>query len=132
MPISLEFIFVPERYKEKAEETGYAITLFGRKRFLSDIKSKNRTVKSMAERVAINSPIQGTAADIIKLAMIRLDKEFQDHELNAKLLLQVHDELIIEAPDNEVDQVKEKIESIKSKTENLKEQNKKLQEETKK
>ncbi len=93
--------------KEKAEETGYAITLFGRKRFLPDIKSKNRTVKSMAERVAINSPIQGTAADIIKLAMIRLDKEFQDHELNAKLLLQVHDELIIEAPDNEVDQVKE-------------------------
>ncbi len=93
--------------KEKAEETGYAITLFGRKRFLPDIKSKNRTVKSMAERVAINSPIQGTAADIIKLAMIRVDKELREQNLKTKLLLQVHDELILEAPEDEVDKVKE-------------------------
>jgi DNA polymerase-1 len=92
--------------KEKAEETGYAITLFGRKRFLPDIRSKNRTVKSMAERVAINSPIQGTAADIIKLAMIRVDKALRENNFSAKLLLQVHDELIIEAPDEEVDKIK--------------------------
>lgn len=88
--------------KESAEERGYAETLFGRKRFVPDIKSTNRQIKSMAERIAINSPIQGTAADIIKLAMINLQKELQQG-FKAKLLLQVHDELILEAPPEERD-----------------------------
>jgi DNA polymerase-1 len=91
--------------KESAEQTGYALTLFGRKRFVPEIKSQNRQVKSMAERVAINSPIQGTAADIIKLAMINLQHDLLEKNLKAKLLLQVHDELILELPPEEKDVV---------------------------
>jgi len=102
--------------KEKAEKEGYAITLFGRKRFLPDINSKNRTIKSMAERVAINSPIQGTAADIIKVAMINIDKSLIEKKLKSKMILQVHDELIFEVPDDEVNQMKE---LIKDKMENV-------------
>ncbi len=102
--------------KEKAEKDGYAITLFGRKRFLPDINSKNRTIKSMAERVAINSPIQGTAADIIKLAMINIQNSIEEQGLKSKMILQVHDELIFEVPDSEVATmkalIKEKMESV--------------------
>lgn len=87
--------------KEKAEETGYAETLFGRKRLIPEIKSQNRQVKSMAERIAINSPIQGTAADIIKLAMVNLQQDLLEKKLKSKLLLQVHDELILEVPPEE-------------------------------
>lgn len=87
--------------KEFAESNGYAETMFGRKRFLPDIKSQNRQVKAMAERIAINSPIQGTAADIIKLAMINLQKDLLTQKLKAKLILQVHDELILELPPEE-------------------------------
>jgi DNA polymerase-1 len=87
--------------KEKAEETGYAETLFGRKRLIPEIKSQNRQVKSMAERIAINSPIQGTAADIIKLAMVNLQQDLLDKKLKSQLLLQVHDELILEVPPEE-------------------------------
>lgn len=87
--------------KEEAEKNGYCITMAGRKRFLPDIHSQNRTIKANAERVAINSPIQGTAADILKLAMLRIDKEIQSAGLQAKMLLQVHDELIFEFPKEE-------------------------------
>lgn len=92
--------------KEKCEETGYSETINGRKRYISDINSTNRNMKSMAERMAINSPIQGTAADIIKIAMIRAQKELDDRGLSSKLLLQVHDELIFEAPESEVEEMK--------------------------
>ncbi len=91
--------------KESAEHTGYAETLFGRKRFVPEIKSQNRQVKSAAERIAINSPIQGTAADIIKLAMINLDAELVRRKLRARILLQVHDELILELPPEEEKEV---------------------------
>lgn len=91
--------------KESAESTGYAMTYFGRKRFVPEIQSQNRQVKAMAERIAINSPIQGTAADIIKLAMVNLQKDIAEKKLKARLLLQVHDELILELPPEEKDVV---------------------------
>lgn len=93
--------------KDKAEQTGYAETLHGRKRFLPDIFSQNRTIKAQAERMAINSPIQGTAADIIKLAMIKIDAEMRERHLKSKMLLQVHDELIFEVEEEEIDLMKE-------------------------
>lgn len=92
--------------KEKAEETGYAETLFGRKRNLPDIKSTNRQVKAMAERVAINSPIQGTAADIIKLAMINIQRILLERKLKSKMILQVHDELIFDVVPEELEEMK--------------------------
>lgn len=93
--------------KDKAEQTGYAETLHGRKRFLPDIHSQNRTIKAQAERMAINSPIQGTAADIIKLAMIKIDNEMMAKNLKSKMLLQVHDELIFEVEEEELPLMKE-------------------------
>ncbi|HXH73790.1 MAG TPA: DNA polymerase I [Bacteriovoracaceae bacterium] len=93
--------------KEKAEATGYAETLFGRKRVLPDIKSSNRQIKAMAERVAINSPIQGTAADIIKLAMINIQKALEEQKLDSKMILQVHDELIFDVVPTELEVMKE-------------------------
>ncbi|WPU65754.1 DNA polymerase I [Peredibacter starrii] len=92
--------------KEKAENTGYAETLFGRKRNLPDIKSTNRQVKAMAERVAINSPIQGTAADIIKLAMINIQRILAERKLKSKMILQVHDELIFDVVPEELEEMK--------------------------
>ena len=93
--------------KDKAEQTGYAETYHGRKRFLPDIHSQNRTIKAQAERMSINSPIQGTAADIIKIAMINIDMEMDKRELKSKMLLQVHDELIFEVEEEEIDIMKE-------------------------
>lgn len=92
--------------KEKAENTGYAETLFGRKRTLPDIKSTNRQIKAMAERVAINSPIQGTAADIIKLAMINIQRILGERKLKSKMILQVHDELIFDVVPEELEEMK--------------------------
>jgi DNA polymerase-1 len=92
--------------KEVAEEVGFAQTLSGRKRFLPDIHSKNRTVKAMAERMAVNSPIQGTAADIIKIAMLKIDQELSKRSLNTRLIIQVHDELVFEVPKSELDEIK--------------------------
>jgi DNA polymerase-1 len=92
--------------KELAEQTGYAETMFGRKRLLPDIKSTNRQVKAMAERVAINSPIQGTAADIIKLAMIHIQDLLQEQKLASRMILQVHDELIFDVVPEELEQLK--------------------------
>ena len=93
--------------KDKAEQTGYAETLHGRKRFLPDIHSQNRTIKAQAERMAINSPIQGTAADIIKLAMIAIDSEMTAKQMKSQMLLQVHDELIFEVDESELEVMKE-------------------------
>jgi DNA polymerase-1 len=89
----------------KTRETGIARTLFGRERPIPDINSRNPNARGFAERTAVNSPLQGTAADMIKVAMIRLDRALSGFE--AKLLLQVHDELVLEAPANEVEAVKE-------------------------
>ncbi len=95
--------------KESCEETGYTTTIFGRKRVIKDINSSNRQIKSMAERMAINTPIQGTAADIIKKAMLSIDEKLTQRNLKSKMILQVHDELIFEVPNEEVEIMKELI-----------------------
>ena len=89
-----------------ARETGYVETIFGRRRYLPDINSKNATVRSLAERNAINAPIQGTAADIIKLAMINVDKRLVAEGLQSRMVLQIHDELMFDALPSEVDVLK--------------------------
>ena len=96
-----------ERQKELARQQGYAVTLFGRKRYLPDINSHNATVRSFAERNAVNSPIQGTAADIIKMAMVAISNRLKLEGLQAKMIMQVHDELNFNVPMNEVDRVKD-------------------------
>ncbi len=100
-----------KRYMEQivleARQKGYVETLFGRKRPLPDINSPNRTAREFAERTAINTPIQGTAADIIKLAMIRIDETLQKKNLRTRMLLQVHDELLFECPPEELEEIKE-------------------------
>jgi len=94
---------------QKAREKGYVETLMGRKRYLKDIHSSNFTVRSFAERTAINTPIQGTAADIIKLAMIKIHHLLKKHGWKTKMILQVHDELLFEVPENELDIVQKPI-----------------------
>lgn len=89
-----------------AKETGYVETLMGRKRWLRDINSANFTVRGFAERNAINSPIQGTAADMIKMAMIKIHAAFKEHNFKSKMLLQVHDELVFDAHKDEVEKIK--------------------------
>ena len=96
-----------ERQKELARQQGYAVTLFGRKRYLPDINSHNATVRSFAERNAVNSPIQGTAADIIKMAMVAISNRLKAEGLQTKMIMQVHDELNFNVPMNEVDRVRE-------------------------
>jgi DNA polymerase-1 len=92
-----------KNYIELARKNGYVQTLSGRKCFIRDINNKNPMIRAEAERLAINAPIQGSAADIIKKAMIRLSKRFKEENLKSKIILQIHDELIVEAPDNEVE-----------------------------
>jgi DNA polymerase-1 len=89
-----------------AKEKGYVETLMGRKRWLRDINSSNFTVRGFAERNAINSPIQGTAADMIKLAMIKVHQEIKKHGFKSKMILQVHDELIFDALASEANDLK--------------------------
>ena len=96
-----------EKQKEVARQQGYAITLFGRKRYLPDIVSHNATVRSFAERNAVNSPIQGTAADIIKMAMVTIHRRLKEEGLKAQMIMQVHDELNFNVPVAEVDKVQE-------------------------
>lgn len=91
---------------EFAKEHGYVQTLFGRRRYVPEINMKNKQVQAFGKRICLNTPIQGTAADLIKIAMIRVTNELKKQKLEAKLVLQVHDELIVEAPDCEVETVK--------------------------
>ena len=99
-----------------ARETGYVETIFGRRRFLPEINSKNGTVRSLAERTAVNAPIQGTSADIIKLAMINVDRRLEQEGLRSRMVLQIHDELLFDAVADEVDIleriVKEEMENV--------------------
>jgi len=90
-----------------ARQNGYVETMSGRRRYIADINSANATVRSLAERNAVNAPIQGSAADVIKLAMIAVDKRLREEGLKARLVLQIHDELLLEVPVAEVDKVKD-------------------------
>ena len=99
-----------DRVVEKGREDGYVSTLYGRRRWLPELKSSNFNTRSFGERVALNMPIQGTAADIIKLAMIRVDARLRAEGLTARLVLQVHDELIVECPEAEGQTVRDLLE----------------------
>ncbi|MZG54421.1 MAG: DNA polymerase I [Nitrospinae bacterium] len=91
---------------EAARKTGYTLTLMNRKRYLPDLNSKNRQAREAAERVAINTPVQGSAADLIKLAMINLDGEIKARNLKSRMILQVHDELVFECPPQEEEKMR--------------------------
>lgn len=95
-----------ERIKEQAKKDGYVTTLMNRIRYIPELKSSNYNVRAFGERVALNTPIQGTAADIIKLAMVRVHKRLKEEGLLSRLILQVHDELIVETYKPELDRVK--------------------------
>ncbi len=105
-----------ETCREQARKTGMAVTLTGRQRPIPDLQNKNPSIRSGAERLAINTPLQGTAADLIKMAMIEIDREISKRKLQGKMILQIHDELIFEVPDEEIDVfkvlVKEKMEGV--------------------
>ncbi len=106
-----------EDVKASARKNGYVLTIMGRRRFLKDIDSRNKVLREAAERMAVNTPIQGSAADLIKLAMIHVDQEYREAGMEARLILQMHDELIVEAPGEEAKQaeriLKEAMEGVK-------------------
>ena len=91
----------------KAKKDGYVTTMFNRRRYIPELSAQNHNIRSFGERVAMNTPIQGTAADVLKIAMVNVDKEFKKRNLRSRIILQVHDELIIESPVDEVETAKE-------------------------
>lgn len=95
-----------EDIKKEAKELGYVTTIFGRKRYIDEIRSRNFNIRSLGERLALNTPIQGTAADIIKIAMINVYKRLKENNMKSKLILQVHDELIVEATEKELEEAR--------------------------
>lgn len=108
-PAILQYI---KETKQFAKENGFVKTLWGRRRYIPQINSRNWNVRSFAERTAINMPIQGTAADIIKQAMINIQKYIEEHKLKTRMLLQVHDELIFEVPEEEANEVPQKLNEL--------------------
>ncbi len=101
-----------EATKNQARELGYVQTVMGRRRYIPEINSTNRLVKEAAERMAINMPVQGTSADIIKIAMVNLHREMEKRNLKSKMILQVHDELVFEVPPEELDLMKKLVSEI--------------------
>lgn len=105
-PSILSFI---EDTKAAARETGYVETIFGRRRYIPDINSKNGTLRALAERNAVNAPIQGTSADIIKMAMIEVDKAMTEAGMKSRMILQIHDELVFDALQEEIEDLKQMV-----------------------
>src|ERR1700693_4349485 len=101
-----------ERTRMQAREQGYVETVFGRRLWLPDIRSSNQARRQGAERQAINAPMQGTAADMITLAMIAVQGWLEREKLATKLIMQVHDELVLEVPEGELDRVKDSVEKL--------------------
>jgi DNA polymerase-1 len=98
-----------DRILADAKKKGYVTTLYNRRRYLPEINSSNRAARQFAERTAINTPIQGTAADLIKIAMNRIYRRIRDTDLMTKLIMQVHDELVLEAPADELEKVEDMV-----------------------
>ena len=98
-----------DRSLEEAKARGYCVTLFNRRRCLPELKSPEQAVRQFAERVAVNAPIQGSAADLIKVAMVAIDGELRARNLKTRMLLQVHDELVFEVPPEEMAEVQEMV-----------------------
>tara|TARA_B100000085_G_scaffold1544_1_gene1432 strand:- start:11103 stop:11486 length:384 start_codon:yes stop_codon:yes gene_type:complete len=94
-----------ESTKESASQNGYVETLFGRRLYLREINASNAMRRQASERAAINAPVQGTAADIMKIAMIKMHQSLETEKSQAQIILQVHDELILDTPENEIDKV---------------------------
>lgn len=105
-----------EKCKDSARITGKTTTLTGRERILPEILSKNTQIRNAAERLAVNTPFQGSAADLIKLAMLNIQKDLKEKNLSGFMILQIHDELIFEVPDEEIEifksLIKEKMENV--------------------
>jgi DNA polymerase I len=95
-----------DRTIEQVRQSGYATTLFGRRRPIPDMHSRNPNARSFAERTAVNTPLQGTAADLIKVAMIRIARLLSERKMQSRMLLQVHDELVFESPSEETSDLK--------------------------
>ena len=104
------------KIEEEAKEKGYVATIFGRRRNIPELKSQNFMVRQFGARAALNMPIQGTAADIMKLAMIEVNKQIEARNLKSRLVLQVHDELLLEVPEEEKE---EAIELLRNSMENI-------------
>jgi DNA polymerase-1 len=101
-----------EKSIHEAYQDGYVKTLFNRKRIIDELKNKNYLIRSSGERMALNTPIQGTAADILKMAMIKIQNKIDKFGLNSKMLVQVHDELVFEVPDNEVEELSKLVRDV--------------------
>ena len=101
-----------DKVTASAEKDGWAVTMFGRKRFIPEILSTNKTVKALGKRIAMNTPIQGTAADIIKRAMIAVDEWLRSEKPRVRMIMQVHDELVFEVHKDELDAVSKKIHEL--------------------
>ena len=97
---------IMEAMKAKVRADGYVETIFGRRRYIPDINSKNGTLRTLAERNAVNAPIQGTSADIIKMAMIEVDKAMAEAGMKSRMVLQIHDELVFDAIPEEIEDLK--------------------------
>lgn len=102
-----------------AYKNGYVLTLTGRKRIIDEITNKNYIIRQAGERIALNTPVQGTAADILKLAMIKIDEEMTSRNLKSKMLVQVHDELVFEVDNSEIEIMHELVERIMTTCYNL-------------